>query len=45
MKTITLKVEIEVEDDYILEEENWLLEDAILQGEYDYSVSLLKNND
>ena len=42
MKKITLKVEIEVEDDYILDEENWLLEDVILQGKYDYDVSLLK---
>ena len=42
MKKITLKVEIEVEDNYILNEENWLLEDAILQGKYDYDVSLLK---
>ena len=42
MKKITLKVEIEVEDDYILDEENWLLEDAILQDKYDYDVSLLK---
>ena len=42
MKTITLKVEIEVEDDYVLNEEDWLLEDAILQDKYDYDVSLLK---
>ena len=42
MKKITLKVEIEVEDNYILNEENWLLEDSILQGKYDYDVSLLK---
>ena len=42
MKTITLKVEIKVEDDYILDEEHWLLEDAILQDKYDYDVFLLK---
>ena len=42
MKTIKLKVEIEVEDDYVLNEEDWLLEDAVLNGEYEYSVSLLE---
>ena len=42
MKTITLKVKIEVEDDYVLNEEDWLLEDAVLNGEYEYSVSLLE---
>ena len=42
MKTIKLKVEIEVEDDYVLNEEDWLLEDVVLNGEYEYSVSLLE---
>lgn len=42
MKTITLKVEIEVNDNYVLDEEQWLLEDAVLRDEYDYSVSLLE---
>ena len=42
MKTIKLTVEIEVEDDYVLNEEDWLLEDAVLNGEYEYSVSLLE---
>ena len=42
MKKITLKVEIEVENNYVLDEEQWLLEDAVLRDEYDYSVSLLE---
>ena len=42
MKKITLKVEIKVEDNYVLDEEQWLLEDAVLRDEYDYSVSLLE---
>ena len=44
MKTITLKVEIEVEDDYILDNPDWLLEDAVARDEYEYSASLLENN-
>ena len=43
MKEITLKVTIEVEDDYILEEENWLLEDAVYRNKYEYFVSSLEN--
>ena len=42
MKTITLKIEIEVEDNYVLDEEQWLLEDVVLRDEYNYSVSLLE---
>ena len=29
MKTITLKVEIKVPDDYVMDDEGWLLEDAM----------------
>ena len=29
MKTITLKVKINVPDDYVLDDEEWLLEDAM----------------
>lgn len=36
MKTITLKVEIQVPDDYELDDSDWLLEDAI-DGEFEYS--------
>lgn len=36
MKTINLKVEIIVPDDYVLDDSDWLLEDAI-NGEYEYS--------
>lgn len=45
MKKVILKVEIEVDDDYILNEEEWLLEDAVLKGEYNYYVSLMEDND
>lgn len=38
MKIITLKVEIEVEDDYFLDDEKWLLEDAV-NGAYEYSAT------
>ena len=44
MKTITLKVKIEVEDDYVLNEEDWLLEDAVAQDVYEYHASLLEDN-
>ena len=44
MKTITLKVEIEVEDDYILDNSDWLLQDAIAQDEYEYHALLLVDN-
>ena len=44
MKKIILKVEIEVDDDYILDEGEWLLEDAVAQGKYEYYVSLLRDN-
>lgn len=43
MKKIILKVEIEVDDDYILDDADWLLEDAVAQGEYEYHTSLLKD--
>ncbi|MBO7451721.1 MAG: hypothetical protein J6U54_15365 [Clostridiales bacterium] len=29
MKTITLKVKVKVPDDYVLDDEEWLLEDAM----------------
>ena len=44
MKTITLKVEIEVNDDYILDNEYWLLQNAVDQDEYKYYASLLEDN-
>ena len=44
MKKIILKVEIEVDNNYILDNENWLLEDAVAQGKYEYYASLLKDN-
>ena len=44
MKKVILKVEIEVDDDYILNEEDWLLEDAVAQGKYEYYASLLEDN-
>lgn len=44
MRTVTLKVEIEVEDDYVLNEEDWLLEDTVLNGKYEYYASLLEDN-
>lgn len=44
MAKITLKVEIEVDDNYVLDEEDWLLEDAVVHGDYEYHVSLLKDN-
>lgn len=44
MKKIILKVEIEVDDDYILNEEEWLLEDAVALGKYEYYVSLSEDN-
>lgn len=43
MKKVILRVEIEVDDDYILDDADWLLEDAVAQGEYEYNVSLLKD--
>lgn len=42
MKKITLKVDIEVDDEYILDDPDWLLEDAVTQGKYEYYASLLK---
>ena len=39
MKTITLKVEIEVPDDYVLDDEEWLLENAI--DPYDRTVKVV----
>ena len=42
MKKIILKVEIEVDDDYILDDENWLLEDVVARGKYEYYASLIK---
>lgn len=42
MKKITLKVEIEVDDDYVIDEEDWLLEDAVVHGDYEYHASLLE---
>ena len=42
MKKITLKVEIEVDDDYVIDEEDWLLEDAVEHGKYEYHASLLE---
>lgn len=42
MKKVILKVEIEVDDDYILDDKDWLLEDAV-QGKYEYYTSLLKD--
>lgn len=39
MKTITLKVEIEVPDDYVLDDEEWLLEDAM--DPYDRTVKVV----
>ena len=44
MKKITLKVEIEVYDDYILDNEDQLLYDAVAQDEYEYHASLLEDN-
>ena len=44
MKKITLKVEIEVDDYYILDNPDWLLEDAVAQDEYEYHTSLLEDN-
>ena len=44
MKTITLKVKIEVDDDYILDNPDWLLQDAVAQDEYEYHASLLEDN-
>ena len=41
MKTVTLKVEIKVADNYILNDPDWLLQDAVAQDEYDYYASLL----
>lgn len=43
MKKIALKVEIEVDDDYVIDEEDWLLEDAVVHGRYEYYASLLKD--
>lgn len=41
MKTIKLKVEIEVPDDYVLDDGDWLLQDAV-SDRFNYSTSLLK---
>ena len=38
MKTIILKVEIEVPDDYVLDDEEWLLEDAMDCHERDITI-------
>ena len=42
--SITLKVKIEVNDDYILDNPDWLLQDAVAQDEYNYYASLLEDN-
>lgn len=42
MKTINLKVEITVPDDYILDDIDWLLEDAV-NGEFEYLTSLYED--
>ena len=42
MKKVTLKVEIEVDDDYVLDEPDWLLLDTVVLDEYEYHTSLLK---
>jgi len=38
MKTITLKVKIKVPDDYVLDDEVWLLEDAMVSHEKDITI-------
>jgi hypothetical protein len=38
MKTITLKVKIKVSDDYVLDDEVWLLEDAMVSHEKDITI-------
>ena len=42
MKKITLTVEIEVDDDYVLDEPDCLLLDAVVLDEYEYHTSLYK---
>ena len=42
MKKITLTVEIEVDDDYILDDSDCLLLDAVVLDEYEYHTSLYK---
>jgi len=43
MKTIKLLVSINVEDDYIIDDPEWTLEDVILEGKIDYSVVVYKD--
>lgn len=38
MKTINLKVEIKVPDDFVLDDEEWLLEDAM--DPYERSITI-----
>lgn len=38
MKTIILKVKIKVPDDYVLDDEVWLLEDAMVSHEKDITI-------
>lgn len=38
MKTIVLKVEIKVPNDYVMDDEEWLLEDAINPREKDITI-------
>ena len=38
MKTITLKVEIEVPDNYVMDDEEWLLEDAMYDNDRNVSI-------
>lgn len=42
MKTINLNVKIKVPDDYILDDSDWLLEDAV-SGEFEYSTSIYED--